>query len=292
MRFQINRIPPLALYWAFIVLLSFVNIFCVYYQLLGHDPFPFRSASITSAAESLMLLLLFVFLRRRWLWIAPAWFVLLSAVELSNLLFYRNFDDFISPSSYFTAANFNGFVFDSALASLRRSDIVFALTSLAAVAVTSFIVRRRPVPSRRLIISYAAVALLFAAMQFTHAVRSIRFYHPQPLSCALRTYAGNFRQDASWLYYMTTFGFPGYFVRAGVELARPGFSPTEADFAMSRRFWQAHALAQPPLAPSVGSVLAANTRKNLVFIVVESLNSKLFDLPERDTVMPGLTACI
>lgn len=85
-----------------------------------------------ACVDVLLLFLPFIFIRKKFVIILPFYFLLITIVELANILYYRNFNDVIPATSYFTNFGLNSFVIDSSISSLKAKDLLFVLTNIVA----------------------------------------------------------------------------------------------------------------------------------------------------------------
>lgn len=242
--------------------------------------------SLSALADSFILFLPFIFLRRQWMFITCLWFVILSALELSNILYLRNFDDLIPSSSYLIASNFNSFVLDSALHTLHLPDIVFLISPIIVTIVTVKF-QSSVKPSSLNIISYIALAFIFIALQFYASVRRLSIYNDVSKRQAIEGYCEGFRIQTSWEFYALNYGVPGYFIRSCLDNSIYRRRVSADDINKLIDFWQTPRKTYP-LAVSFNSILAKNTDKNLILIIVESLNSKVFDFDDSKKIAPFL----
>lgn len=274
-----------AAYWIAVVIFSAVNLSVVYCVLFAGGAMSLMSRTISAVADSLLLFMPMIFLRGKWIRVIPVWFVLLALLGLANVLYFRNFNDCISGISYFSAAGFNRFAFDGALGSLRPSDAVFGITSLAVVILTRRLSSDYAGLSIRMRGLYAAVSVVFISAQFALSVRRISIFNSTDAKGALREYADSFRLRTTWKSYVMDYGFSGYLVRSVAETCGGGYTLTDADRRELMTFLDRDVGV---LSSDLRSAFAGNRGKNLILIIVESLNSKALFLPESGMTAPCL----
>ena len=273
--------------WIAVLALSFICLLALYSVVLGDGVMSLPVRALYALADSMLLFLPAVFLRRRWIWLVLPWFVLLAALELCNVLYFRNFEDCIASSSYFAAGNFNNFVVSAALSSLRPVDVVFLLSPLLLVLLLIKWSASYTRLSRRCVAGYVAALAVLLVLQFALSVRRVAIYGGMDTRHAVSAYFEKFKARTDWKGYLMDYGFPGYLVRVSADAFDRSHELTDADIAEIRNI-----MSRPvaPLEAASDSAFHDNVGKNLVFIIVESLNSKALRLPESVLVAPNLMA--
>lgn len=274
------------LYWCMIIVLSAFNLSVLYCGLFDDGVMSALTVTIAVVADSLLLFLPMCFVGRRYLWTVPIWFTIVAAVVYANVLYFRNFHDCIPGCAYF-AGGFNSFVLESAYASVRSLDIVFALTATGAYAATWLLRSRYPQRSIPAVYSYLILTCVLLIGQFLSSVRRVWIYSKVEPIYAVSELYGCFEEQVSWKNYMLYFGFPGYALRAMVDNIGAHYEMTEADRAQMRHLFS-DLSSRRHVAAQIDSTLSSNSSKNLILIVVESLNSKLFDMQESSVIAPQL----
>lgn len=275
------------LYWGVIIALMMSNLSVLYYGLFGNGVMSVVSITISAVADSLLIFVPVCLVSRRYLYLVAVWFTIVTAVIYANVLYMRNFNDCITGVAYLTGGSFNRFVIDGALASLRGIDMVFVLTVLGAFAITRRLRLKYPGKQWRGAMVYIVAACLLTAGQAALSIRRICVYNKVSIADATREYRSGIAQQVAWKDYVLYYGFPTYMLRAVGDNIGAHYELTDdekhqihtliADLARER---------QIPVA--LDSAFAANRSKNLILIIVESLNSKVLELPERATIAPEL----
>lgn len=209
----------------------------------------------------------------------PIW---LTAVFCeSNLLYLRFIHDFIPLRDYFLFQNFNSITFNAGLSMAKVVDLALILPA-AAASLIYVIWLRKPaaVPSSRFpvkvkIVVTAASVLSFASSELVHVYCSKQ---PGVDSIADRYDIGNVKWSAYAEYNCTS--FVTYIVKGIVRELHAAFGCREldeAEKAVVAEFWNRHRSVLSRLPDSTASIFARNRDKNLILIVVESLNAEAVD---------------
>lgn len=249
-------------------------------------------ALASSLADAMLVFLPYVLLRPRlrWtLWIAlPALALLLYA----NIIFFRNYNDMIPGSLYSPSIATNSFVLDSALHSLRAADLVAPVLLGAVIAAYAWL-RRQVLSqyfSKRFKLIYSAVLVILLMFCTAMTYRRISSYIS---SESLRQTIGYYTENWQRGYILMSdiyrdFGIAGYTanVLGSMVSTTPALTDSERALIESR-------LRQKPsdYLPAAAGIVDNNRAKNLVLIIVESLNSSIFDLPWLDSVAPFIASC-
>lgn len=284
LHYREQRLP---VFWAVMTGLLAVNVWVLYHELFSQGAMSPAVRTVCAVADSLVLFVPFLFARRRWLYLPLLWFLAVTVMAGANILYFRNFNDAISGAAYFTSGNINRFVIDSAIASVRPADIIMLLTSAAALGVTIWASRGNEKPHRRFIAGYLCMAALFLAAEFGLSVRRISIFNHTGLKQSVRQYGESFRLRTDWKSYVMDYGFTGYLVRVAADCIRTPYKVTEEDIAAVRAMIDAkNRIAEPDSARIIR--LKANRGRNLILIIVESLNSRVLELDESGTIAPTL----
>ena len=270
-----------------IVALMALVFLMLYNSLFSDGALSLFTKVLYSIADSMLLMFPFVFLKRKYLYLVAIWFAILSALVLANLLYFRNFGDVIPGVAYFTPGGINRFVFDSGVRSLRVGDLAIALSVALAIMVTIIGVRLNVSSSRRMRWLYSGVMCLLIAAQVILSIRRTAIYSRVDIRNAPAEYVQGFALNTCWYSYVLFYGFSGYVARAIADNFSSGYTASDADLAEARKFWQDSSRIAP-LHDSIAAAVAENVDKNLIIVIVESLNSKVFRLSDAPAIMPYL----
>lgn len=284
LNFEINR---LIVYWIVIVILEAINLLYLFHTFFSDGTLSFRTCSINAAAEALILFFPFIFVRRKYVYFALLWFFVISVIIFCNILYFRNFSDAISSSTFVASGIINDFVISSALASLKFTDSVFILTSIIAIAATIWVSRSTQKVTGKFLYIYAGITLCLAVCQFGLTIRRIMLFNKVEISESFKDYASDFELRVDWKSYMMDYGFTGYSIRVIKDFFHPGYEISDKEIIevieildKNSRLVQSDSIAV--------SKMRNNYDKNLILIIVESLNSRIFDLEDLGKIAPEL----
>lgn len=244
--------------------------------------FSLHSNIFIAIADAAVFLCPWILIKPRFRWTIIFPMVLIPVILLVNLLYYRNFQDFISLRSVFSLSSYNSFVFTSGLSSLKLTDIVFGgCTLLFGLIFFWFGVRRFEVvyPLKVKLIALAGVLFLFLgeigflqATMLRHWGAWGKEYSFEKQKWIISEHLGSTRGNR-----LRFTGLPVYMISETVMSfrPRPKLSEKEKLEAVALRKRLAN---QPPILCNVPD----NSHKNLIVVVVESLNSQVLSLSTSD----------
>ena len=280
------------IYWILTIFLSAIGIGVMYCTLFGNGTLSLIVIIISALTDSLVLFLPLIFLKKKFKWIVPFWFMFLSLLELSNIIYFRNFHDCISGISYLSSGSINKFVIKSAAASIRWVDALFIVNPLIIFAIT-FVTPTIQKTSRKFQILYIALSFILLSSQIALSIRRIRIYKQlNDTENILTEYYKGFNQQTCWKYYVLHYGFTGYLIRVIKDFAGANYILSDAEKRRLDELWHQRSQPTPICIEKNDSIFNLNREKNLIFIVVESLNSKIFSLPDSHIIAPNLNALI
>lgn len=264
----------------------------VFVQLLafrsqpGLDELDFRYWLTMAAADTLVFTLPYFLLSPKWrplLWL-PMLF--LPVFLFGSLLYYRNFS--ILPTGFALASGsiVNDLVIKSAVASIRLSDLVFLLSPLL-LGVLFFAWRTAICSCRyttRLRVICAAVFFLWPLWYGVFITRRMYYMlhaHEQSLPNAFAKVNEIFNDRGATTAVYTFMGMNLHIMHFARDLKHEACELSEDQKQDAVEFLRARAI-EPH------TVLSGNAGKNLILIIVESLNSSVLALPDSLGVTPTL----
>lgn len=226
--------------------------------------------------DSLVLSLPALFIRRK-LWILYLWIFLIGAVCAVQVLYYREYQDFMPVSHFFLFENVNGVLLNSAIATARLRDVLFFIP-LVVFAVFATIKRKalqgNVVIHRRRTVIFAAGSLVVACLLSN--INLGRYDKRGDRSLFFQFVAPN-----NGAYFLVNNGVIAYFIQSAISsLPSWGISDSEREeidlFLQQRDDYS-------------DNTFAVEGKKNLIMIVVESFNSwHLGRVVCGEEIMPNL----
>ncbi len=266
----------------FVQILTFAVTTDVYY-------FSFKTKVFISLTDALVFLLPFFLLPCRFRWAVSLPMVLLPLYLAANTLYMRNFQDLIPFKSIFAASSYNVFVFRSALSSFEAADAVYV--GALVVFVAAFAVMRPwrvqdGYGLRSRAVLFGVCAMLFVGeMLFMH--KAFREYNQDGIPGSLRSRIMMLAEGISPVkkVRLCFMGLPLYSVSEVCRSLKPDLRLTREDQSAIEGLLERQS-SPPPMLCKV----ADNSRKNLIVVVVESLNSEVLSLktPKGEPLFPFL----
>lgn len=239
-----------------------------------------------ACVDVLLLFLPFIFIRKKFVIILPFYFLLITIVELANILYYRNFNDVIPATSYFTNFGLNSFVIDSSISSLKAKDLLLVLTNIVAFFAIFKYASQYTALRRRVKIIYVCVTLMLAFSQIGLTVRRqfICFEMPSYKE-SWQMYLRDYKGVPTWRSFFSEFGMFGYILKVFTIVGQGNETLNESELAEIKDFLRHKNRC---ITETNDSIFKCNRNKNLILIVVESLNAKAFELEESNCFAPTL----
>lgn len=245
-------------------------------------------APLTAAADALLLSVPFFWLRPRWRWtvLVPVWLV--SVFVYSNFLYFRFFGDLMPFSSYFLWGNLDSAVTGSIIMLMKGTDI--ALFVLPATATAFYFIFRRQIKRKPFVsaVRWIASAIIIAGFVFNFAsaiTRDIKeankLYELKLAQTSEPFTFGSWMRIQEYLkWFEYRYGLVPYVVKSTWgEIHKVFRSRTLSDkeIAEVKSYLARQRTACNQYCPdSIASV--GSGKKNLAFVVVESLNSWVIGL--------------
>lgn len=223
--------------------------------------------------DATLFLAFYWFVRPRWRWTAIpiVWFI--SIFALANALYFRYWGDMFPLQSMFVGANYNSFVFNSIVPLWRSADFIYLLLPAIVTGLYIWIKpQRRPSFTTKFKITVAALTVLLFVFTFIGSANSMRRWHEECgrpgvtlKHCIIHRYDALSTQTDMW----NKNGLTGYLISQIVNYPKS----QAISLTNSERQSIAEFIANAPGKQINDSILATNRGKNLIFIIVESLNS-------------------
>ncbi len=211
--------------------------------------------------------------------LVPVWIV--AVFLFINVLYYRFFGDLMRFRVMGFTGNINGVLIGSALALIRPTDIIYLLCPAAATVYTFTIgTSDRTVLAPRIrMVMFGLSLFVFMAGQAL-MIRGVMNYERETgaetgiLKAAVDTYSNPPYWIAQQSTTLRTNGLPVYTLRGLISLF--GDEVKNIDLTDSQRAEiDAYLCSLDSLRQAPDSVFSANRSKNLILIIVESLNSSV-----------------
>lgn len=250
------------------------------------------TALISSLADAMLVFLPMIWLRGRWRYMIILPLLLLPLLMWANVMYFRNFDDLIPGTMYSLKFASNDFVTQGAVASLEWPDLLWMLIPLFLMEVLVHH-RRAIIPaviSFRVRTVYVSVLVLMIVATMLLGIRRVGVLRGlDSTRDKVHDYFEMWSDHTSWSVVLLNFGVTGYAVRALQDYFDDGIDLDAEQRAMIE---QTFGRPSGELPGSLAATFARNADKNLVIIVVESLNSSALTLPEIGEIAPNLTAML
>lgn len=277
----------LLIYRIIVLIMAIINFGILYKETITCGVMSLVTSFVYSAADTLIFLIPVIFLRRKYLYFVIAWFLLITVLIYANMLHFRNFGDIISGSSYFASGNFNSFVINGAISSVRFSDILFLFTNLIVISCTIWAAGIKADSDKGFVYGYLAATILFVSGFVFLSVRRCMISDDKTVSGAIEDYMTGYELQVDWTTYLLNYGFSGYFARAMSDNFYTGCDVSDEDIAEIRSLLHNNGNIEEADSLLLAR-LSGKSGKNLILIIVESLNSKVLELDESDVIAPNM----
>ncbi len=246
-------------------------------------------------SDAMLIMLPYWWLPGRWRWAVMAPVVLAPLFMLANVVYFRHFGDLMTISTILFTNNYTERAADSIPSLFSSADVVYIALPLAYI--IYYVARRRSIRlsaraplSSRLAVT-GATLLLFIGGQCTLAWRSYTLLEGQGIVTSPRlALVSRYTKNTLPVNQLDCVGLPVYMGR--LVWSEIFESHRVLKLTASRReeiedyLSQMHSLYTAP-----PDTFAANRQKNLIFIIVESLNADVVDArigPDSVEVTPAL----
>lgn len=265
----------------FVVYVCLICIFlyleCVTYT--GNPSLFFRI--IGAVADSSIYILPFLFLNKKWSILFCILIPMVALIILANILFYRNFNDLIPASSYFNSSIKDNMVIDGALSSLQASDFILIISIfpllLYPLITKSYKLSTISKFDKNIWITICVLSLLTC---FIGAIRRERIYNPDLK--LTETICEVFPEyTVNWNKYYNNCNFTGYVFKCLLQ-----------SFAINKKLSNDEILLVKTYIEypnkNYNQSCCKTSKKNIIFIVVESLQSNVLKLLEGNKAISTL----
>lgn len=246
-----------------------------------------------AVSDSLLILSPYLLLKPRWRRTIIVPMTLIPIFLYANLLYYRNFHDIMGFKTMFGFSNLTGTVSDSAFASVQNADLWFLIPFVVFILLYAVWWRRFAVSSFstiQRIYSMVVILALFAFTQSRLIAHTESRYNPE--TCSLKssvnseTFYYNKFKDYMRTYRLRYYSLVPYFFREFYDYVKPEYRTASVE---ERKMINEFISRKDPEILDYFDSLPDNKGKNLILIVVESLNSDaLYLTVNSQPAMPNL----
>lgn len=260
-----------ALFYILVVIGIAAELMSLSYLIGDNSTFRLRTVIYLSDGAVLLLFYWFCAPRLRWLSLPMVWLV--SLFVLANVLYFRYWNDLIPLQSIFVANNYNSFVFRSIWPLFRPEDSLYPAVPILAT-ILYFVIRPSKDPSLKLKSKLLMVAFTVAlyALGFYLSVNSVRHWHQivgYPEMPVKDIIANRYGHDSTQFGMWKNNGLCGFIITQIINYP----DDTVIDLDERQKVSTQKFIDERRLAAADSTCLVHNRGKNLVFIIVESLNS-------------------
>lgn len=240
---------------------------------------------LNSVLDAIFLLMPYIFLPPKWrrtLWIIE---IAITCLFITEIIHYRNFGIFYSGAAIFSSNIFDPIVLKSSAALIKTSDLWIIAPPF--LLIPFYIMWRKDILSYRYKKSIRIFsAVLMAAIPFIlfgTATRRAKAWYPEEAP----TYTEAFKFECDRLasppfisYIAEDLGITFLTAKLLTDLIPDTYTLSDSERKEIEQLLHSKS-AQNNAQP-------ANKGKNLILIIVESLNSTVFDIPDRASIIPVL----
>ena len=260
---------PLLIFWAVLT----VQI-AAFFSLSGMRQIGCWVNVLIGMADAAVILLPYVFIGRRWRWSVVVPMIAVPVYLYANILYFRNFSDMMGFSTMFGFQNVTGAVADSTLSSVRIDDLWIGIPFL--IFLVCYLISLRCMGKnafdRRFKVSMVvAVIALFTTEQVVLQSKMWSFVTKGEKQFSFSEHKGilkNFFPHYNRSMTLRFYGFPVYWAFELASELKPAHKLSKDEKAEIDRIF-----ASRPEDKVIVDSMPDNGGKNLIIIVVESLNS-------------------
>lgn len=247
--------------------------------------------SFMAAGDTMLIFLPFIFFRPKMKYVLFIPTIFISFWCLAELIYYRNFGDLIPGASLLLFSSvLDETVLKSTFSSFSFKDIIFLFPILILVASIIFVrIKRIQILSTRKLSKgiFAILTVLIILLSFFFSYRRTYLNNASNDKTTLQILGKKWRGELSLKDYIYDFGFFGSVVRTVIEALAPSPELMENDYKNIFAFIEKTQKDEPDFIE-----FKNNKSKNLIFIVVESLNSTVLDVNKDLSITPVLDSLI
>lgn len=240
-----------------------------------------------SVADASLIMLLCLLPRGKWkisLLFIPllVWFLIYV-----NILYYRHFEDLIPVAFYLSSSVLNSATFEAAGSSVYLNDFILLMAALLPTLYFILIKKEKFYQSNAKLPAYIVV-LISIMISWTLVLRKNykylqNMYPDVTLMVVLDTYFSSTLND--WKDIYNQFGLSGYLVKCFMYADKTYITLSGKEISLIRERFAQNSRINSNIAPHVSQ----NKLENLIFIVVESWVSSIFELEDPEYVMPNIS---
>lgn len=225
---------------------------------------------LKNLSNALFILIPYFWLNPRWRWTLtiPVWSTVIF--YFTNILYWRYYTDFIPLSNYFLFQNFGTTTFGAGLSMFKPIDLALFFPAIVFtviyVLLRKKIVRSKISKGAKLVLTIVSI-VLFVTSELSAATG----YYRNPWKKSIARYYSINARLTPWVDYNTS-GLVTYIIRGlsqDIYLQIRSGRLNDQEIKTVKSFWQIHEMLNKYVKPES----ANNKGKNLIYIVVESLNS-------------------
>lgn len=270
-KFLRNIITNPAVWHYLLAFVALTLLYCYFGHEVGIGRY-WRTAVMRGMGDAAVFVAVFVLFGRRGPLFATIFVWVAAAFLFANAVYFRFNNDLIPPSAFFTGASYNNYTFTAVPRLIRLSDVIFLLIPLALTDLYVFSRRRfEPLrwPGRLLMVTLALLLYVFAAFYLAY-----KSYHGFKQSIGeADTSIGKemlwkFEDMARRVSMVNLNGHVAY----STYLVRMIFADGNIALSDDERGRIDEFIARRSIRPAIAD--SVTTGRNLIFIVVESLNSR------------------
>ncbi len=251
---------------------------------LTHISLIFKISS--ALADSCVIVIPCMFLKGKWRYIAVVIVYLISILLYANILFYRNFADLISASSYLNADIGDPTIKSSVISSFQLTDILFfclPLCPLVYLLWRSKYALYSPI-SVMWKKSIIALCVLSWGVSYAGVYRRMMIWFPDFSFKDVSEYIFS-NEILTWRNSYEWHNFTGYSLKCIVSNFYIGMDLAPEDIESIKNHLSENADKQSD--DIVDSIASLNGR-NLIMIIVESLPFKVLERPDASILLPNV----
>ena len=287
---KINIVPVLFFLVCWILLCVEITAF---YLLIRINYFSFHTNVFLGMVDALVILSPYLLLKPKWRRTIAIPMLLMPIYLFAQTLYYRNFGDIFKIKMIFNTQNATGPVLNSAFASIDLCDLWFLVPTLVFIIIYILLLRKTGLGKFSLkfkIVSMLMVFVAFLLQQsfFLHIQMTKSSEKHDDLISRFKEGCLNLFPEYIDLVDLKNGGFPKYWAYSAYYMLKPVEKMSDAEMAEIQK-----EIYSRPWASLVLDSLPDNHGKNLIFIIVESLNSDgLYVKVNGKDAMPFLSCVI
>lgn len=235
----------------------------------------------SALADSSILLLLCSLFKGKFKIIILFFPYIISILLIANLLYFRNFSDLIPSSLYSLSWINDSLIINSAFNSIKLSDVVLLLIPLLPTIYYSL--NRKKIrtiyESKNIIIFFLVITLFFEVITITGAFRRQKIYnnHLNFVELFHDTFPPHF---TAWSFWYLNHNFMGYIIKIISNVGTQRHPLSSEELKVIQSYIKSDNEFRFP-------TIHENLCLNLIFIVVESLPYKVFEMNDS-LIAPNL----